>query len=193
MAEFNQTIWFAVGLIILIIFGIIGNTSPTGISNIQFQFDKMNCPFPLWEGIDHLTIDGELAFGMNITHSSTPNNPDPENDLGTAYRCEFDPTIDETSFYTSTYTFGATCFSVIPCGWFSFASETLTKVAEKITAFFTLLAFFLTPINFNILGFTLADIGGVGLMLVIAIYGFAYIGIVLYLGGFIIGIIGRFT
>lgn len=191
--EFNITLWFVFGLLILIIFGIINNTSPQGLSNIQFQIDKFNCPFPLWEGIDHLTIDGELAFGMNITHSSPAGSGDPENDLGTAYRCEFDATIDTTTFYTSTYTFGKTCFSVIPCGWFSFASETLTKVAEKITAFFTFGLFFLTPLNFNILGFGIEDIGGIGLSVVIAIYGFAYIGIALFYATFVLGIIGRFT
>lgn len=50
-------------------------------------------------------------------------------------------------------------------------------LVNKAGAFFTIVFFILSPANFNILGYTINDIGGVALMFIISIYALCYIAI----------------
>lgn len=182
------TVWFITSLVILIIFAIMNNTSAVGLQHIQFQFDRLNCPSPIATGQDQLLLNGTLAFGMNVTHNLTNGT-----DYGTFYKCEFDPLSGPngaTTFYAFYENYqDTTLWGTVPIGWFAYLQDWLTNTTDKIIAFFTLIAFFLTPINFNIVGYSIDDISGIGLMLVIAIYGFAYIGIGAFFGAYIVALV----
>ena len=179
----NITTWFAFSIVTLMLFAIISNSSVTGLTNINIQFHKLRCPTPLEQGVDQMTNGTaglEITYNVDINGNSTTNE---QAQVGTFYRCEFDPLSAPpgTSIQTTIKQYKATCFSVIPCGWFGYVGDYLSILGEKIGAFFTLVSYILAPVNFNILGYTIADIGGVGLMLVIGLYIFCYIGIGVFL------------
>jgi len=175
----NITTWFAFSIVTLMLFAIISNSSPTGLFNINVQFLKLSCPTPLDNGVDNMlngTAGLDITYNVDIDGNATSNE---QEIVGTFYKCDadFSSNPPTTSIQTTIKQYKAVCFSVIPCGWFGYIGDYISILAEKITAFFTLVSYILTPINFNILGFTIADIGGVGLMLVIGLYIFCYIGI----------------
>lgn len=179
--------WFLISVIAIFILGVVSNASVPSLVRIQYQFDRLTCPFPTHNGQDQLIFDGELAFGVNITHSSAPDN-------GTKYTCEFDPLSGEngaTTFYADYKNYDETCFSVIPCGWFTYALDFLTMIADKFGAFFSLLVYFLTPVNFEIMGYDINDVTGLGLAFLIGTYVFFYIGIGQYFATYISGLISR--
>lgn len=180
--------WFLISVIAIFILGVVSNASVPSLVRIQYQFDRLSCPLPIAHGQDQLILDGDLAFGVNITHTASPDN-------GTKYTCEFDPLSGPsgaTTFYADYKNYEQTCFSVIPCGWFTYLLDTLTMIADKFGAFFALLVYFLTPINFNIMGYDINDVGGLGLAFLIGTYIFFYIGIGQYFAVYIAGLIGRF-
>jgi hypothetical protein len=172
----------------LVTLSLISNTSALGIEALQFQLDVMRCPFPLVEGQDQLILNGELAFGMNVTHTLTNGT-----DYGTKYSCELDVTSPTfaTTFYADYKNYRETCFNVIPCGQFTFIGDTINNGMNKFGAFMNILTLFLTPINFNILGFGINDIGGTGLAIVIAVYAFIYIGIGAFIAVYGVGLVSR--
>ena len=188
----NLTTWFMFGILLIMIMSLISNTSPTALQRIQYQFDRLNCPFPLFTGQDQLIINGELAFGVNVTR--VQNGDGTIN--GTRYICAFDPLSGPngaTVFTVEYVNYQETCFGFIPCGWFTYAGDFLTKVADKFESFFSLIVYILTPINFDIMGFTLSDLDGLSLAIVIGIYIFAYIGIGAFFAGYISGLVSRFV
>lgn len=184
----HSTSWFLISVIAIFILGVISNASVPSLVRIQFQFDRLTCPFPIHNGQDQLILDGDLAFGVNVTHSGNAT------DLGTKYACEFDPLSGPsgaTTFYADYKDYDATCFSVIPCGWFTYALDFISAIADKFGAFFSLLIYFLTPVNFEIMGYDITDVSGLGLAFLIGTYVFFYIGIGQYFATYISGLISR--
>lgn len=140
---------------------IVSNTSATSISGIQDQFDRMTCPMPqtsgLWNDTGTITYSG-----------ATYNYPSVSNQTLTLTCTELH-TANSQDYY---YGCPLTC-----AGLFVFMGDYVASLGDKTGAFFTILYFILTPANFNILGFTLADLSGIPLMVIIAIYALCYIAI----------------
>lgn len=187
----NTVTWFAFGVLIIIIFAIVSNTSATGLQNIEFQFFKMTCPYPIGQGVYNFNAtfplyDDYIEYGKDINGNDTSVLAD---QVGSFIECTQDPITGNLQMNVAIKEYNASCFSAFPCGFFGYVNDLLGQILVKIVAFFTFLGFFLTPINFNILGYTIADISGVGLMIVIGLYGFAYLGIGVFIGGFVVGLI----
>jgi hypothetical protein len=167
------------GIIFLIILAIVSNSSEESQERIQNQMFLMNCPLPSFDGrwnSTNVTIEG-FSVVLNDTAGVDYGGE------GTVFRCQIAPLTPFPAFqvnmsnknYTET-TLG------FPTGWFVFAGDFIGASFKKITEMFVLIGFFVTPTNFNILGFTLNDIAGIPLMFVISIYALCYIaiGILIY-------------
>jgi len=141
----------------------VGNSAPTSIALIQEQFDKFGCPMPAISGLWN-------SSGVIQYTNATYNYPNVGNQTLTL-TCTPIHTLNDFDYaYGSpTLAFAGTVF---------FISDWLSElIANKLAAFFVILFYILTPANFNLLGFTIADISGVALMLVIGIYALCYIAI----------------
>ena len=177
----NLITWAILGLFIIIILGTVSNTGQTSIRNIQGQLFIANCPSPIFEGrADNVDISG-FAVTYNVTHGVDIDGNPTANDqdkIGTNFECTMTNGLFEVS--TATRQYGATLFSVIPYGWVGYISDWLSLQLSKMQAMFTLLAYFITPSNFDIMGFTLNDVGGMALVVIIALYAFAYLPILIF-------------
>ena len=150
-------------LIYILVIGIVSNTGTTAINNINNQLSKIQCPSPLYHGQDQ--------GNGTVTYVSFLN-------YGTFYQCAFcntcvptQPTITE-----SYVNYNATVVN-FPSGWFQYLGDTFTSYMFKVGAIVNLLGYILTPINFNILGYTISSLTGIALMFVIFSYIIAYLGI----------------
>lgn len=154
----------------------ISNTSAESIDNIEEQMYLMNCPLPIYDGIATLdSIDG-YAVNYTVSYGNGTNNE------GTRFICSIDSITDNFSASAEIIPYGETLFDFIPYGWLGYLSDTITQIFARLQAMFTLISFFVAPTNFNILGYTLEDITGIALAVVIGIYGVAYtfIGAMMY-------------
>lgn len=163
------------GIIFLILIGFVSNTGES-FNNIEDQMFLMNCPLPISNGIASFGSPAITGFSLNYTVSYT-NATD---GTGTFFECTASDGLFGASISTKGY--GDTLFSAIPIGFLGYLQDSLTTLFQRIQALFTLISYFVTPANFNILGYTLADIGAFGTFMVVAIYAFCYIviGIMLY-------------
>lgn len=156
------------GMLFLAMLAIISNTSSTSIGNIQSQLNRINCPSPeasgLWNNTGTITRTGQTYNYPSVSNQTltlTCTNVHTANGFDYCYGC---PTV---SFAGMMFYMG---------DWVS------EIVGNKGSAIGTLLFFFLTPANFNILGYTINDLIGVPLMVVIVAYAISYIfiGAMLY-------------
>lgn len=148
-------------MLLLAILSIIGNSGETSVANLIEQIDRINCPTPegsgLWNNTGTLTRTGQTynyPSVSNMTLTLTCTDVHTPNGFDYCYGC---PTV---SFAGMMFYLG---------DWIS------ELVGNKGSAIGVLISFFLTPANFSFFGFTIADIGGIALMLVIALYGMSYI------------------
>ena len=162
-------------MIFLTLLAIVGNASATSITNIQEQFDRMTCPMPASPGLWN-------SSNTLIYANGTYNYPNINNQTLTL-TCTEIHTADNIDYYYGIFTIqpffsNGTGFSFgVPMGEFIFMGDFLASLGDKIGAFFTILYYILTPANFNILGFTIADLSGIPLMVIIGIYALCYIAI----------------
>lgn len=176
----NLTTWFFWSILIIVIFAIISNSSALGLQKINNQFNLLTCPLPISNGIDYL--NGTINYDRDI--NGAPTQISGGTIVGTYYICK---TLNnnQNSITTDIKQYGFNCtfgsFAVAPCGFLGYISDWIGATVQKLLATVTLLGFILTPINFNILGYTIANIGGIPLMMVIGIYAIAYVGIGIYL------------
>lgn len=163
----------------LAVLGIVSNSSAESIDVIQGQMFIMNCPLPIYNGV--ATLDPIAPFNGFALNYTVTSNPDITTDFnGTKFECTYDPLSAPPHLGANTviYNYGATTFfGTIPYGWLGYLSDTLGNIFGRLQAMFTLISFFVAPTNFNILGYSLTDLGGFALMFVIAIYAFCYIAI----------------
>ena len=167
-------------MMVIAIFAIISNASVTGTANINDQFSKLNCPLPLYNQVD---------FG-NGTIIDSRLTPDTGKNFGSSYICKFDPLTmafgrqGVTTITINYVNYNSTTFNAFPDGWFKFVGDSLGALAFKVGAIGNLVAYILTPINFNLLGYTLASVSGLVLMAIVAIYILAYlpVAIMVYKG-----------
>lgn len=162
----------------LITLSILSNVGEDSVDRIEEQMFLMNCPLPIFSDIATLnSIDG---YSVNYTITAGEiNGTDTE---GTRFICSIDSITGNFQASTSIEPYGEALFDFIPFGWLGYLAHTLTDIFARLQAMFTLVSFFVSPTGFNILGFTLDDLTGFALLLVISIYGLCYlaIGVMMY-------------
>jgi len=161
------------GIIFLTLLGIVSNSSENSLDRIQTQMYLMNCPFPLYDAVATVGNPSYIGFQLNYTLTFGTGG---SNTTGTYFRCYVDPTSNpEYQINVQTKNYGETAFGFIPIGWLSYIGDNLSVAFVRIVAFFTLISYFVSPSNFDILGYTIADITGVALLFVILLYGLCYV------------------
>lgn len=173
------------GIFTLMIMGIISNTSQTAITAVENQMFLMNCPLPL-NGArpdpSSVQIEGLILTYDTLYDNSTDYHV-------TVFHCRI---VDgEPNANTEVYTATTSWFDTTT-GTLFYASATLTALGQKIVAFLTLFAFILTPANFEILGFGLADMSGAALAVIVGIYLISYVFVGIWVFTTISGAIGGF-
>jgi len=150
---------FAFSVIFIVILGFISNQNPTALSNIQTQFNKLTCPMPSSAGLYN-------ASGVITQGNGTYNYPNVNNETLT-FTCTNVHTLNGVDYFNGE--------PVAPVGVVYYIDDLLAELVDKALAFFTLLSFYLAPINFTILGFTINDMSTMAQMAIIGVYGFCYI------------------
>jgi len=148
----------------LVILALVSNTSATGIANIQKQFNRISCPLPVGSGIWNDTTTNPASFKFdNFAYNkrSVSNNT-------LTFTCS-----EVRTQHGVDYNYGQPAVAI---GIFFYVNDYIGELLfNKGGAVATIIGFILTPANFNILGFTLANISGVALMFVIGLYALCYI------------------
>ena len=150
------------------IMAVVSNSGQTATANIQHQFNRLGCPMPEGSGLWNNS-------GV-ITRSNFTYNYEAVNQNVLTLTCTDVHTMDGID-----YCFG--CPSPPAVGILVFINDYLSELfGNKGGAIGTIIAYVLTPINFDVMGFTIADLSGLSLMFVIGLYIFAYlpIGIFIY-------------
>ena len=173
---------FALGIfsiIFLTIISIISNASPTAQASIQNNLYLMGCPFPLQNQLMDLT-QPPTVLNNAVVYVALPPNQKVSNVTGTGtfFYCfiqTVNPKVPEVNTYPRDYQ--ATAFANFPSGWFQWVGDSLGVLFQRVVAFGQLLYFFLTPVNFNIAGFTINNLSGQALMLIVGIYAICYLSV----------------
>lgn len=153
-------------MFILAIISIVGNSAPTSLANIQDQFDRLSCPMPSQTGLWN-------SSGVIQYTGATYNYPNVGN-MTLTLTCTEIHTTNGVDYY-----YGAPGVAI---GVFFFIGDYVSELfANKVAAVFTLIAYVLSPANFNFLGYGIEDITGIVLMFVITLYVFSYIAIGIFL------------
>lgn len=156
-------------MIYILLIGIVSNAGTTSINKINDQFAKLQCPTPLYNLVD---FGNGTIINSDVVKNTGKN-------YGSYYQCFYDTTSNPPSVHTTInfINYNATSFTAFPDGWFKYVGDWVGSVMFKIGAVVNLLSYILTPINFNILGITLANLTGFALMFVIFSYLVAYLGV----------------
>jgi len=189
----NLITWFLVGLFIIIILGIVGNTGQSSVANIERQIFFINCPAPIYHGV--ATINSIEGLALNYTVDYGASTQDFQNTFnGTYFLCTFDPLSAPPGLGASTIikAYGDTLFGFIPVGWLGYVSDWLTHGFQQLQALTTIIFFFVTPSNFDIMGFTIDDLDGIALIIMVTIYVFCYIPVVIFIYKAISPFVGGF-
>src|SRR6185503_20100134 len=171
----NLTSLAIFGIIFLFIVGIVsgaGAIYPSGGASCTSESDDAYCKN--FRPINQLSCHAPLYDGWDQSLSLDSNDVDiVHNGNGTYYECGFNISGQYTARYTRDY--HATAFSAIPTGWLNYVGDTITQFFFNAGAVIILIANFLTPLNFNILGYGIADISGIGAVVIIGLYAMAYL------------------
>lgn len=162
------------GIIFISILGLLSNSSTTGTKKIEDEMFLMNCPSPIYSGT--AVAGSPSAFiGFSVNYTISYNSSD--HGLGSSFQCKIDNITGNEGFSIVSTRYNATAFSVVPTGWFRFVADTVTTSLNYVYHLFVIIALFVTPMNFNILGITFAELTGIGLALVVLIYALCYIAV----------------
>lgn len=171
----NLVVWAIFGFLIIAVFAIISNSGQTGTANISNRFEELNCPMPEASGL--WSQPASNGLGDNSTflqrNGETYNVPSDTNST---------LTLTCTPVHTAAgvnYAFGRGLGVAI--GVFYYINDYISEFFFKAGALLQLIAYILSPINFDIMGFTIADLDGISLMVVIGLYIFAYIPIGIFI------------
>jgi len=173
------------GIFMLFIMGIVSNSSQQSIVGVENQIWLMNCPLPLNGAIGTL----DQINGLTVNYTTLYDNSTDYH--VTVFLCDIDPITGGLQANTEVYTATTSWFDTTT-GTLFYASATLTALAQKAVAFFTLLSFLLTPANFNVLGYGIGDLSGASLAVVVGIYLVSYVFIAVWIFTTIMGAIGGF-
>jgi hypothetical protein len=163
------------GMFMLIIMGIVSNTSETAIEAVENQIFLINCPMPLNGAL--ATLDS--INGLTVNYTIVYDNDTSDYHI-TLFICTIDTITGNFTVNTEVYTSGTDWFSSTT-GTLFYLSAGITSLLEKVIAFLTLFSFILTPANFSVMGFGLADMSGTALMLIVAVYIVSYVFIVTWM------------
>lgn len=172
------------GIFTLMIMGIISNTSMTAINAVENQIFMINCPLPLNGAIGVL----DQINGLTVNYTITYDNDTSDYHI-TVFICSIDEITGNLTANTEIYTSGTDWFSSTT-GTLFYASATITAIVSKIVAFLTLFSFILTPANFEIMGFGIADMSGIALAVIVGLYIVCYVFIGIWVFTQISGAIG---
>lgn len=163
------------GIFLLVVMGIISNTSQTAITAVENQIFLINCPMPLNGAIGVL----DTIEGLTVNYTVTYDNDTSDYHI-TVFFCSIDSITGALTANTEVYTSGNDWFNSTVGTLFYFSSG-ITQGLSKIVSFLTIFAFILTPANFEILGFGIGDLSGASLMVLVGIYIVSYVFIVAWL------------
>lgn len=171
----NLIVWAIFGFLIIALFAVVSNTGQTATANISNRFEELNCPMPSQSGLWSLpNSNGQGTNSTFLQYSNfTYNYPHVGNQTLTL-TCTPVHTMDGLD-----YCFG--CPTPPAVGVLIFVGDYVSEFFFKAGAFGQLIGYILTPINFDIMGFTIADLDGISLMVVIGLYIFAYIPIGIFI------------
>ena len=188
----NLIVWFIIGVITLMVIGIIGNSGQTSTENFQDQMYLMNCPLPIYDGVATLNSVDDFALNYTVSYGTGASSGGvAQNFNGTYFNCYVTEHLNGANTIIKEY--GATTlFGTIPYGYLGYIADWITAQFQHVQAFFTMVSFLLTPVNFSIFGYTINDLSEVAVMVVIGVYIFAYIGIAIFPLSLVIGMIGAF-
>ena len=188
----NLIVWFIIGVLTLMVMGVISNSGHTSAENFQDQMYLMNCPLPIYDGVATLQSVDDFSLNYTVAYGSGASSGGvAQNFNGTYFECSVTNHLNGGNTIIKEY--GATTlFGTIPYGYLGYIADWITAQFQHIQAFFTMVAFLLTPVNFDVFGYTISDLSGVALMVVIGVYILAYIGIAIFPLSIVIGMIGAF-
>lgn len=112
------------------------------------------CPLPTLSTIDY--------------HNGTVVN----DNRGAYYQCYFN--ISGEVFQVNIGYYNSTIFSTIPNGWLTYVGQTITDLADVLFGVGSLFVAFISPLGFNIFGYGIGDLAGIGLAFVITLYALSY-------------------
>jgi|SRR6185436_4491673 len=168
-------------IILLAILGLVSNTSETGLNAITSQMVLSQCPLPTYDAT--ATIDPVhpyIGFQLNYTLTYGTGG---SNATGSYFKCYIDLTSNpEYQINIQDKDYGATLFGFIPYGWLGYIADFLTTLWQRAVAVLTMIGYVVSPTGFNIFGYTISDLVGLVLMLVVLVYIICYIfiGILVY-------------
>lgn len=108
----------------LIFFATLIFIFQSGLTEVNAQIWKTNCPLPIYDGIaSNLTING-VVLEYDVTYGNgTENN-------GTFFECGNVGELLNANTIIKEY--GATLFDFIPYGWLGFVGDTISATFAKI-------------------------------------------------------------
>lgn len=174
---FTLISWGVFSIVLITLLGFISNSNTSNQTRINQNIAVITCPFPIANGVDHSPTNP----GTNMTYDVDINGNSASISggaiVGTFYRCSGANSGTFINIQTTIKQYGAYCFSVIPCGNYAYVVDYAGSFVGKIGALLSTAFMFITPIGFNILGFTLTDLPSQAELMVVIIYVFCYLGI----------------
>lgn len=172
----NLVLWAIFGFLIIMIMAIVSNSGQTATANIQTQMDTLGCDFP------DFTLGGNSTGNGCINTNTYTNNTFTLIPAFTFYNLTVPSCVFFSCGENGTQQWVAeTAPAGIPTGWLDYTADILSVTSSKLVAVGTIISYVLAPINFDVLGYTIDDLSGVALMLVIGLYVFCYTPIALLL------------
>lgn len=171
----NLVVWTVFGFLLIAIMAVISNTGATATANIGTRFEELGCPMPSQSGLwSDPASNGQGTNSTFLQYSGFTYNYANVSSQVLTLTCTPVHTMDGLD-----YCFG--CPAPPAVGVLIFIGDYVSEFFFKAGAFFQLIGYILSPINFEIMGFTIADLDGLSLMVVIGLYIFAYIPIGLFI------------
>lgn len=173
------------GILMLMIMALISNSSEGSMERVENEIYLMNCPLPLNGARPNPTsLDIE---GLTVTYDTLYDNSTDYH--VTVFICRIDPITGEKTVSDEVYTATTNWFDTTT-GTLFYASSVISSLGEKAVHFLTLLSFIITPANFEIMGYTLDDLSGIALGVVIGLYVISYVFIAIWIFTMVVGSLG---
>lgn len=164
------------------VMALISNSSEGSIHRVENEIYLMNCPLPL-NGAYPTNLD---IVGLTVNYTTIYDNSTEYN--VTVFKCDINE-FGEPRIGAEVYTATADWFNTTT-GTLFYASSTITALGQKAVHFLALLSFIITPANFEIMGYTLDDLSGLALGVVIGLYVISYVFIAVWIFTIVMGSLG---
>lgn len=173
----NFLVWFIVGIITLLVMGIISNSGSLSADNIENQLFLMNCPMPTHNVLPTITSIEGFTVVYTLDYNITAHH-----DKVVVFECYIDTITNQTGVNTVVYDPDDGFFSTFDnaYAWVGYIFSSINALGQKMYALGVLLSYYLLPLNFEFLGFTLDEISPIALLIIITIYLMAWLAIILF-------------